>query len=71
MDLRTQVAADLPLAAATPVRSEGGGKTIMEALDALSRGDQQQLQEGGAWGVGGHDGDAPRLGSCSNIGNQH
>ena len=45
MDLRGQVAADLPLAAATPVRSEEGRKTIMEALDALSRGNQQQLQE--------------------------
>ena len=35
----------LPLEAATLVRSEEERKTIMEALDALSNGDQQQLQE--------------------------
>ena len=37
MELLMQVAADLPLAAATPVQSEEGRKTIMEALDMRSQ----------------------------------
>ena len=41
MDLRAQVAADMPLAVATPVRSEEGRKTIMDALGALSKGEEQ------------------------------
>ena len=49
MDIRAQVAADLPLAAGTPVRSEEGRKTIMEALDAHSTGEEQlQKQMRGA-----------------------
>ena len=44
MDLRSQVAADLLLAAATPVRPEEERETIMKAPDVLSRG-AQQLQE--------------------------
>ena len=43
-DLSAQVAADLPVAAATPVSSEEGRKTTTEALDALSKG-EGQLQE--------------------------
>ena len=41
MHLRAQVAADLPLAVTVAVRSEAGRKTIMEALDALPRGEGQ------------------------------
>ena len=77
MDLCAQVAADLPLAAATPVRSEEGRKTIMEALDALSNerpaatlGAHRRCA-GGALAVGGHDGDAPSPGSCSGIHSGH
>ena len=42
MDLRSQVAADLPLASASPVRSDEGRMSIMEALDVLSSGEPQQ-----------------------------
>ena len=55
MDLRAQEAADLPLAAATPVRSEKGRKTIVEAL--------------GAQAVGRHDARSPA--SCSGHSNGH
>ena len=41
MNLLAQVAADLPLAASTPVRSQKRRKTIMEALGALSKGEVQ------------------------------
>ena len=45
MDLRSQMAADLPMVSATPMRSEEGRETIMGALDVFTRGDSQQLQE--------------------------
>ena len=73
IDPRAQVAADLLLAAATLVRSEDGRKTTMDALDALSKGDQQQLQEHMRIALAEvrqcHDSNAP--GSGSGIGSGH
>ena len=59
MELRSKMAADLPMVSVTRVE---GRRTIMDALDELTRGDAHHHARGfgRAQVVGGHNGDGSR-----------